>query len=138
MSHIATVDVEIKDLDALAKAAKACGLEFVTDAKTFRYYSGRRAPCSHALRVPGNDKAYEIGVVKRADGKSYELQYDPFSRGNGMMDLVSSESDKHKQKLGRLLQAYSTAVARKEMMKAGYRVSEKVDAKGVVRLVCTK
>jgi hypothetical protein len=38
MSHIATVEVQIKDLDCLAKAAERCGLEFKKDQKNFRWY----------------------------------------------------------------------------------------------------
>jgi hypothetical protein len=90
------------------------------------------------LSVPGNENAYEIGVVKNADGKTYKLEYDPFNRGYGLMDRVASDSDKYKKGVGKLMQAYGIEVARKQAIKQGFRVSEKLDASGTVRLVCSR
>lgn len=36
MSHVATIDVEVKDLDALAEAAARIGMELVRGQSTYR------------------------------------------------------------------------------------------------------
>jgi len=69
MSHIAEIEIEIKDLDALEAAARSLGLELARRQTTYRWYGelleGHPLPagftkadlgrCDHAIRVPGND-----------------------------------------------------------------------------------
>ena len=69
MSHVATIDIEVTDLGTLAAAAKRLGMELVQGQKTYRWFAGRQGDCEHAVRIPGDNKAYEIGVVKRTDGR---------------------------------------------------------------------
>ncbi len=38
MSHVATIEIQIKDLAALKQAAKDLGLEFRENQKTYRWY----------------------------------------------------------------------------------------------------
>lgn len=140
MSHITTCDLKIKDLGALKQAAEACGLEFVEGQKTYKWY-GRRVgddpmppgmkeedlgKCDHALRVPGKAGAYEIGVVANPDG-TYTLLWDSWAGGKGLMQHVSSASDRRREGIGKLHQEYSAAVTRKELLRLkrrGYRVKE--------------
>src|SRR4051812_32472193 len=103
MSHVATVDVEIKDLDALDAACKKLGLELVRGQTTFRWYGQHvgdyplpagftgadLGTCEHAVRVPGRADAYEIGVVRRRDGRSgWSLMWDFYAGGYGLMERV--------------------------------------------------
>lgn len=131
MSHVATVDVEILDLDALDAACKRCGLELVRDRESFRYYRGNRAPCDHLIRMPGNEKAYEIGVLK-LDGKpGYTLRYDDFMGGYGMVSASGNECSA-------LRQHYAAVVAMRTAQRQGYRVNEQRLSNGKIKLVLTK
>ena len=144
MSHVAEISLEIRDLDALAAAAKELDLELIRDQKTYKWY-GRSmgdyplpvgfkkedlGTCDHAIRIPGNDRAYEIGVCKRRDGKAgYVLQWDFFSGGYGMAEKVGGD------KAQALVQGYATQVAIKTARAQGFRViGQTRDAKGTVHV----
>ena len=75
MSHIAEVNLLVQDLNALHRACQR--LELVRGQQTCRWY-GRSVgddpvpvgfakeelgTSEHAIRIPGNDRAYEIGIV---------------------------------------------------------------------------
>ena len=81
MSHIAEVNLLVQDLNALHRACQRLGLELVRGQQTYCWY-GRSVgdyalpvgfakedlgTCEHAIRIPGNDRAYEIGIVTRRD-----------------------------------------------------------------------
>lgn len=152
MSHVATIEIEVKDLDALAEAAKACGLVLNRGQKTYRWY-GRwvndysaadaayrhdikpedYGKCEHAISVPGNAKAYEIGVVRKANG-SFGLVWDFFAGGHGLMEKCSIDG----KAAGKLVQEYSTAVAVKKAKQQGFAVQRKQLADGRVQLQLTR
>lgn len=146
ISHVATVDLHIKDLDALAEACKRFGLELVRGQKSYRWYGkhvgdyplpagfkeDELGTCEHAIRIPGNTGSYEIGVVKRRDGKpGYSLLWDFFAGGYGLEEKVGTGCQKLKQ-------AYSVTVAKRAAQKQGMRVQEHVTSDGKVRLLCSK
>lgn len=100
MSHVTVIDIEIKDIEALKEACKELGLEFREGQKTYRWY-GRHVgdypmpegftkedlgKCNHAIGVPNNSKAYEVGVVQRGD--SYQLLWDFWNGGYGLQQAV--------------------------------------------------
>jgi hypothetical protein len=125
MSHVATVEIEIKDLAALEKACQKLGLEFVRDQKQFRYYAGRQDYCDHAIRVPGNQQAYEIGV--RKTGKHYTLAHDDFGGAGGMVKLAGAGCQK-------IVQRYAAEASIAEARRQGYRVKEQLQTNGTIRL----
>ena len=146
MSHVASIELEIKDLSALHRAAQTLGLEFRTGQKTYRWYgvsvgdfplpegfaAGELGQCEHALSVKDNPGAYEIGVVKRRDGKpGYTLLWDFFSGGYGLQDKVGINASKLKQR-------YQVEVFRREMAKKGMHVTERIDANGKLRVEAVK
>ena len=144
-SHVAKISIEIKDLLALKQAAKDLGLEFV-EQKTYRWF-GRHVgdfplpagfktsdlgKCDYVLRIPNNDTAYEIGVVKRKDGKpGYELLWDFWSGGYGLQAVVGDNGTK-------LVQSYAAAVTTNLYKKQGFRVTKSVTKDGAIRLVANK
>jgi hypothetical protein len=146
MSHVSTVEIEIKDVPALAAACSAMGLELVLDQKQYRWFGehvgdypipdgftkddlGR---CEHAIRIPGDGKAYEIGVVKRRDGKpGYVLMWDFWAGGYGLQDKVGKDC-------GRLAQEYAAQVAIKKAKLQGFNVQRKQLEDGRVQLVCVR
>jgi hypothetical protein len=145
MSHVVSISLEISDLEALAAAAKSLGLELARGQTTYRWY-GRSVgdyplpkgftavdmgKCEHALRIPNDPRAYEIGVVRRRDGRpGYTLMWDFWQGGFGMEAKVGRNAD-------RLKQAYATEVTRRYWKRKGYRVSEtrKEDGTVVLRAV---
>ena len=112
MSHVARIDMEIKDLTALKAAAKLLGMEFLEGQTTYRWYGrhvgdyslpeGFKASdlgkCEHAIGIPNDKKAYEIGVVKRRDGKEgYTLLWDFWAGGYGLEAKVGKDGNKLKE-----------------------------------------
>lgn len=138
MSHVSTLDVVIDDLDALKKACELVGLEFVEGQRTFRWY-GRwmndyaaddaaykngikpedYGKCEHAIRIPGNSKAYEIGVARRADGK-LTLVWDFYCGGFGLEEKIGKTG-------GLLRREYALQVGMKAMQKKGFKTSREVN-----------
>jgi hypothetical protein len=146
MSHVVTIDLEIRDLAALADAAKALGLEFVRDQKTYRWFgvsvgdypvpdgftAADLGHCEHAIRIPGNRDAYEVGIVRRRDGRpGYTLIYDFYARGSGLEDRIGPQA-------GKLRQEYSAAVAIRHYARQGYRVRRSARADGTVVLTASR
>jgi hypothetical protein len=142
MSHVATVNLEIRDLDALAQAGKRLGMEFHRGQTTYKWWGhsvgdypipeGFTAEdlgkCEHALKSP--DAAYEIGVVRRRDGKpGWQLIWD-FIDGR-LVQVVGKDCCKLKQ-------AYGAAVARKHAMANGFVVAEQQQSDGSIRMLLRK
>ena len=144
MSHVTTIDVQVKDLDALEAACKELGLELVRGKTTYKWFGqfmgdsalppgmtkDQLGKCQHAVRVPGNDRAYEVGVVQQPDG-TFRLAWDAWSGGYGLMERVGDNC-------GRLVQSYAAQVATKQARKQGYSVQRKVLADGKIQLQLTR
>lgn len=130
MSHVAKIEIEIKDLGALRSAAEALGLELVEGQTTYKWYglsvgdtklpegftAAELGTCEHALRVAGNPSAYEIGIVARRDGGAgYTLLWDSWRGGYGLTEKIGAGAEKLKQ-------GYGVEVATRVALRAGYRV----------------
>jgi len=146
LSHVATVEIEIKDLAALRAACTAVGLEFREGQETYKWYgrwmndySGQDAAfradispsdygkSTHAIGVPNNAKAYEIGVVKQPDG-SFKLVWDFFKGGYGLEKLAGP-------KCSTLVKSYVGEVTKRSLQKQGYAFqSSKTLPDGTVEL----
>lgn len=145
VSHVATVDIEIKDLPALRQACKRLGLEFMEGQQTYKWCghhvgdfklpTGWKAnelgKCEHALRVKDNSRAYEIGVCKRRDGKpGYTLLWDFWAGGHGLQKVVGNDCNA-------LRQLYAVEAAKNAGRKQGLRFTEHLLANGSVQLKMT-
>lgn len=145
MSHVAQIEIEVRDLEALKSACQRLGLEFVAGQRSYRWY-GRHVgdyplppgfsredlgKCDHVIRVPGNAQAYEIGVVRRKDGRSgWVLLWDFWGGGFGLQEKVGEGA-------GRLKQAYALEAAKKAALRAGHRVlgeTQKTDGTVVLKI----
>ena len=146
MSHVASIDLEIKDLDCLFKAAAELGLEVRAGQTSYRWFGthvgdyplpegvtledlGR---CEHALGVPNNGKAYEIGIAK-VNGK-WTLLWDFFMGGYGLQRLVGEGCQKLKQ-------GYAKQVALKQVKKLtgmGWKLTEQKLPSGEIKLSLEK
>lgn len=158
MSHVAKVELKIKDLAALAACAGSLGLEFIKDKTTYKWWGrsvgdyplpeGFKASdlgkCDHVLRVKGSGPdAWEIGVVKAKSGDGYVLLFDFYgSRGAPLINALGFKGSAHNPDAGsvgwKLKQEYGAAVATRQYQKQGYRVTRKVDAAGRVVLSAFK
>ncbi len=138
MSHVALVETKVDDLECLAKAAEACGLKFVQGQKTFKWY-GRwmndysqddaaylhgikpedYGKCEHAIVVPGNKNAYEVGVVPNPNGEGYVLLWDFYAGGHGLQKHLGGPSDCNK-----LMDQYAKFVTIKQAESMGMTWNE--------------
>ena len=117
MSHIARIELEVTDLEALSKACQHLGLNLIQDQKSFNWYNGQAA-CDHAIKVPG--AAYEIGLVSN-EGK-YDLQADFWDKG---IEAAIGKAG------GLLKQHYALERTKTEAAKKGYRIIEKQTENGI-------
>ena len=145
MSHVATIEVDIKDIQALRTACEELGLEFMEGQKSYRCWgtgksldqleryqriSGKAlmpegwtlsemGQCEHAIRLKGDSRYYEIGLAARRDGKAgYQL----------LCDISGAHWVKEKlgEKFEKLRQWYAVEVAVRAAKRAGFRVVKKV------------
>ena len=145
MSHVATIEVDIKDLQALKAACEELGLEFregqkayrcwgtnktLSDLERYQRISGKAlmpegwtlsemGQCEHAITLKGGMAQYEIGLATRRDGKAgYQLLCD-LSGARWVTDMLGEKFEK-------LRQGYAVEVAVRAAKRAGFRVVKKV------------
>lgn len=150
MSHVAVISTVFKDLECLEQAAKDCGLVFNWNQKTWKYYGSwvndyhdadaaykngikteDYGKCLHAISVPGNKHAYEIGIVKNpnAEEGGYKLLVDFYGGGNGLQAHIGGSKDYYK-----LQDAYSKHVVIKQAEAQGYTWEEETAEDGATVL----
>lgn len=143
MSHVASIELDIKDITALKTACADLGLEFMEGQKTYKCWgtgktldrlvgyqkiAGTLMPegftleemgqCEHAIRVKGKALAYEIGLATRRDGRAgYQLLCD-ISGAYEMIEKVGKD-------FGKLKQGYGVEVAVRAAKRAGFRIVKK-------------
>lgn len=91
--------------------------------------------CEHAITLAADHRsksyAYEIGVVRRKDGRGWTLVYDFFGPGHALKEVVGED-------LGPFKQAYGVEVAKKELEMDGWMVNEVLAENGDIELEATK
>ena len=78
MSHVATVQCKIADLDAFEEAVKKKGGVLVRGQREFRYYAGAKDRCVHAVHLASDPTGHEVGL-RLAEANTpdvYNLAYD--------------------------------------------------------------
>lgn len=132
MSHIASVNCIIKDLDALETAAEKFGATLVRGKNRFKaYYGDTQTKCEHVIEVNNNRSGYSIGVRKEANAnEEFGLACDFFDH--------SLENTFGKDLVG-LKNEYSAVVAEKALRRKGFMVRRHVDEPlRQVQLVATR
>jgi hypothetical protein len=147
MSHVAAIDMVVKDLSALKAACPHLGLEFRENQCNHKWYGrwvddyhggdaafkfgvdpANYGQCHHAIGIPGNDKAYEVGVIAQPDG-TYKLVWDFFANGYGLLEKIGRKGELLKQR-------YALEVTAKVLAKKGLKVVSTEPAKnGKLRVV---
>lgn len=131
MSHITAGTMKILDLDALKAAGDRLGFEFMEGQQNYRWYeywvgdypnnTGRDVAdfgkCQHALKIKGNDMAYEIGIVPALDGQGFELLYDFY---DGSIERLAGVG------LEFLHNEYMAEVSTRELTAEGYMVTRTI------------
>ena len=112
MSHMSTIELEVKDLDTLSRACSRMGLNLIRGQKKFKWFGRDDGVCDHAISIP--DAAYEIGVIKK--NGQYELNCDFYDR---RLKKAIGENG------GRLKQAYAIEKTRQAARMRGYTVTER-------------
>lgn len=153
MSHVATINLQIKDIDALKDACSELGLDFMEGQTRFKAHAneGEGQGVIHAIRV-GSDKLtelqstnaeinrrdiYEIGICpagKDREGNEqpgFKMLWDTYCGGNGLMMAVGPNA-------GLLKQTYGKYVAMKSARKQGFSVTEQKLENGAIKLVMMK
>ena len=132
MSHVAKVNFEIKDLDALDRAATALGGELVRGATAFRFYAGQQAPCLHLIQLSGDKGGHQIGLRKHVDAEgricddSFDLHYD--------LGYAHNINRAFGPQASGLRREYNAQTAEAYLHRKGHRVSRQ-DTPGQIRLV---
>lgn len=169
MSHVTLhepdqEDQQIKDLEALARAAERCGLEFRQDQTTFHTWAsdhGRlvgdwpvpqgytsqeivNGQCAHALGIPGQKggkglSAYEIGVVqsKKFPG-TFSLLYDFYSSDLANRVGSGAKDAKGNRVPDKLHMMYQVEAARTVAKKRGFSFQEIPQPDGSITVKCGK
>ena len=133
MSHIAKIELEIRDLQSLKDACKKLGFHFMENQKHYRWYGkwvGNQplpdgiseddlGKCNHAIHIPA--AVFEIGIVKKDN--SYQLLWDSWI-GGGLQKAIGKDA-------GVLKQTYAIESVKRAARKKGYRLIEKRMKKGV-------
>ena len=119
MSHVTTVQTEIKDRTALMMASKQLKIQFRTGKHTVQLYSGN-VECDFSFQLPG----WRYAVAAMADGS---LKLDSYGGHWG-----------DQKELDKLKQAYGVEVATKKAKSMGYLIQKKVKQDGTVQLTLSK
>ncbi len=128
MSHIAIVKVEIRSLQALQAACERLGLELRLGQTSHRWFgqrtdSTRQEPlgrCAHAIGIPDDEQAYEIGVVPSPAGDGYALAYDFWGPQGRKLEALAGPD------CAVLTQEYGAAVAElqaQELLAQGWQLA---------------
>ena len=129
MSHLAKIQLQIKDLAALRLAAAARGLELVEGAQSFKWYQGQ-GKCDHKLRVKGGGgMGYEIGLVRDESG-GFSLLWDDFD--HNLRDAAGGKD------AGGLKMEYSAAVATRYYESEGFVVHRSLSSDGKIVLTADR
>ena len=120
MSHFATIQTEVHDIDALRAACHELGVLLLDDAEARGYGSNRRHG-DHVIRLKG---PYDVAVNREETG-TYGLTTDWWG------GHVEQEVGKN---YGGLLQLYGVHKATAEAKRRGLRVRRRALADGRIRL----
>ena len=117
MSHTATVEIEIKDKTAFELACKKLGIKYSLDEEVTLF-----------------DRTTVRGMTAYLPGWRYPAVFD----GKKCYSDTYGQRWGRDSELNKLKQAYGVYAAKRAAQKAGFRVTEKMQADGSVRLVCSK
>lgn len=143
MSHVTSIQAEIKDIDAVKALCKEMGWTFKENQRTYKWWGmsvgdyplpqGQKESdlgrCDHAIGIPGT--TWEIGLRRNAQTGNYSLCYDFFgSQGQPLQAAIGEKGQK-------FMQLYGVHKATLEARKRGYIVTRQSGQNGAIKLVVT-
>lgn len=151
MSHVTTGEMCVTNLEYAEIAAQRLGGRLVRDKKTFQWYgkwlndwTDERAAvsrgvnpetfgqCDHAIVM--NDAVegdYEVGLVKREDGKGWDAIYDVYGQGKKLEKRFGYGLSGLKTEIG-------VITSMKTYGRMGYQVKERTNKQGQRQVVIWK
>ena len=133
MSHLTTIQSQIKFPQEILTAAKALRITVIQQAKA-RFYAGSSEVCDFVLQLPGR---YDLGLKRMAD-QTYHLVCDKEV-------LSDTENERNHDALkilgpraGRFLQEYEAAVAFAQAQHAGLMYHRTSLSNGTVEIRLTE
>lgn len=168
MSHMAAIELHVTDIDDLEAACNVLGLQLDRGRSNWRWFGSwendyhasdaaylaaginpkEYGKCAdHVITIPGDKYCYEIGVVRRRDGKpGWVLVYDFWgSKGRRIAakiqateqvtDPKSGSTKTVTDRAGLLKQAYEAAYTQRRMKNKGFDARLIKLADGHVRCV---
>ena len=109
MSHVASVDLIVTDLDALEKVCTELGMQLCRGQRTWKWYGRwmddyaaedaaykngikpeQYGHGEHAIRLPGCE--YEIGLVPVEEGKKWRVVYDFYGPGQALAKACGGQA----------------------------------------------
>lgn len=140
MSHITTVELEVRDLQAVRALCEEKGWIFREGQKTYKWFgqfvgdspmpAGMKeedlGKCTHAIKVPGC--SYEIGLCANDKG-GFKLAFDHWYEG-GLHKVIGKTG-------GLFMQGYGVVKAEREAKKRGMHVKRVPGKNGAMKLVLT-
>jgi hypothetical protein len=145
VSHVADVDIRIKDLTCFKAAVEALGGEYLATETKIRWYGrflndwdSQQAAVNRidAKRFGTTDAgvarfkgcAYDLGLLKNPDG-SYTPYFDSYGGGgHALMAKLGGMA------CAKLKDEYAAAVAMRTLARKGFRVTRSVDKAGAITL----
>ena len=124
MSHFTSIDVEIRDIEALKSACDELGLAVEKNAGA-RGFGRNRRKGEYVIRLNG---PYDLALNSRKDG-SFQVETDLWG-GHVEKELGSG--------MGRLKQYYAVHKTTREARRKGYKVSRRNMPDRTVRLNITR
>lgn len=140
MSHVAKIQLQITDLDALDAACRELGLTLNRDQRTYKWF-GRHVGdyplpegftqhdlgrCEHAIKVPGT--AWEIGVARARGHSHYTLLFDFYgTQGQPISKAIGGNEGTQ------LKRAYATHAAIQQAKNQGWTYTRR-DLNGKTKL----
>ncbi|GJL61687.1 MAG: hypothetical protein NPIRA04_03410 [Nitrospirales bacterium] len=132
MSHLTTIQSQIKFPHAILDAAKALGITVIQQAKA-RFFAGSSDMCDFVLQLPGR---YDLGLKRMVD-QTYHFVCD---------EEVLSETENVRngdalrilgKRAGRFLQEYQAAVALEQAREAGLTYQRNTLSDGTLQIRLT-
>ena len=120
MSHFTTIEIEIRDIEALEYTCEELGVGLEKNAEA-RGFGNNRRKADYVIRLNG---PYDVALNKQSDG-SYKVETDLWNKS------VEKELGSG---LGRLKQMYAVNKATREARRKGYSVTKEVLPNKNIRL----
>ena len=122
MSHIATIKLEIKDINAFGAACRSLGLVILPEVTRCQWEPGATQKCDYVMQL-GSLSNYQLGLQRQTNG-SYSLIQAAWVP-NQLRDVIGDKAIN-------LQDAYAREVAIAQLQSEGYSVTTWTNDQGEI------